>query len=81
MHLLLDILARIWYTEAVIGQEEVGRPTNENHDERSIAMGMTDAQWKSYLRGFIAELERIYRETPNEALKQLIDRLKLDLES
>ena len=42
---------------------------------------MTDAQWRSYLRGMIAELERALEETPeNVSLKKMIERLKKDLE-
>jgi len=42
---------------------------------------MTDAQWKSYLRALIAELERALAESPeNVLLQQMISRLKADLE-
>ena len=44
--------------------------------------GMTDAQWKSYLRGLIAELERALEDSPdNKTLQLMIARLKVDLES
>jgi hypothetical protein len=45
-------------------------------------MGMTDAQWKSYLRTLIAEMERALELSPdNKVLKNMIARLKLDLEA
>jgi hypothetical protein len=43
-------------------------------------MGMTDAQWKSYMRSLIAELKRILETCPdNKQLKEMIERLEQDL--
>jgi Tfp pilus assembly protein PilO len=45
-------------------------------------MGMTNEQWKSYLRRFLRELERLQKELPNnEDLQNMIDDIKKDLES
>jgi hypothetical protein len=45
-------------------------------------MGMTDPQWKSYLRALIAELKRALKVTPdNDVLKEMIERLEQDLEA
>jgi hypothetical protein len=45
-------------------------------------MGMTDLQWKSCLRGLIAELKRALAISPdNEILKEMIERFTLDLQS
>ena len=42
---------------------------------------MTDAQWKSYLRAMIDDLEDALKLNPDNAvLKKMIARLKLDLE-
>ena len=44
-------------------------------------VGMTDAQWKSYLRAMIDDLEDALALNPDNAvLKKMIARLKLDLE-
>jgi len=43
-------------------------------------MGMTDAQWKSYLRALIRELERALELTPdNKILQTMINELRTDL--
>ncbi len=45
-------------------------------------MGMTNEQWKSYLRRFLRELERLQKLLPdNEDLQIMIDDIKKDLES
>jgi hypothetical protein len=42
---------------------------------------MPDAQWKSYLRAIIENLEQALEISPDNAvLKKMIARLKLDLE-
>ena len=44
-------------------------------------MGMTDMQFKAYLRGLVADLERALKESPdNKELLQMLDRLRKDLE-
>lgn len=44
-------------------------------------MGMTDMQFKAYLRGLIADLERALKISPdNVELKQMLERLQKDLE-
>jgi len=44
-------------------------------------MGMTDAQWKSYLRALIREMERALEITPdNHVLQEMITELRKDLE-
>jgi hypothetical protein len=49
--------------------------------EGGISMGMSDAQWKSYLRYILRDLEELYAEHPSEKLKQMMDDIKKDLES
>ena len=44
-------------------------------------MGMTDMQWKSYLRGLIEDIEQALEISPdNPQLIKLLDRLKQDLQ-
>ena len=44
-------------------------------------MGMTDAQWKSYLRALIREMERALELTPdNHVLQGMINELHKDLQ-
>jgi hypothetical protein len=42
---------------------------------------MSDAQWKSYLRYILRDLEELYVEHPSEKLKQMMDDIRIDLES
>ncbi len=43
-------------------------------------MGQTDGQFKAFIRVILDTLKEIYKETPNERLKNLIETLQKALE-